>query len=377
MIEEKVPDENNRNEAKEILAKLRLVREWSDIRKASDQREHRAFIVEFAGMPKAGKTSVIETIRHYFSHGPKIRVADLPTDKWALRKKGYKVYTPAEGVSLRTPSHLKDDTLLDFNIWAGAHAIQQLLEARHDNYHDIVILDRGPWDAGCWLEYVKNYRLKNTENVEGVEKIVEFFQLSHWMTQSDLHVVLIVETGEAKRREVEQRLIEHGGAASDSELMNSMREIYKNRFNELQQLKAKQCAHVGDKSAIIINTSPVALTPKRIALDIIKAMFIILERKIKAKDEKETFTVPMMREYLDSYRKRIYPKTDVKRVDTFLSDIFVKRANKLSLRNRCRLGAKIRASDYPTEAIESFNRIKADNLISNLKKLLIDSEKEQ
>lgn len=377
MIEEKVPDENDRDKAKELLQKLRLVREWSDIRKASDKSEHRAFIVEFAGMPKAGKSSVIETIRHYFSHGPKIRVVGLPTDKWALWKKGYRVYTPAEGVSLRTPSHLKDDTLLDFNIWAGAHAIQQLLEARHDNYNDIVILDRGPWDAGCWLEYVKNYRLKNGENDKDIDKIEEFFQLPHWMTQADLHVVLVVDTKVAKRREVEQRLIEHGGAASDSELMNAMWEIYDKRFAELRQLKAKQCAHVGDKSAIIIDTSPGDLNPKRVALDIIKAMFTVLELKIKAKDEKETFTVDRMQVYLGSYRERISSKTDVKQIDNFLSDIFVKRANRLSLIDRCRLRAKIQESDYPTVAIGSENRIKADIVISKLEKLLVNLEKGQ
>jgi hypothetical protein len=47
----------------------------------------------------------------------------------------------------------KEDNLVDLNVWAGAYSLQ-LLEATHDNYHDRVILDRGPWDASCWLHYL-------------------------------------------------------------------------------------------------------------------------------------------------------------------------------------------------------------------------------
>src|SRR5207247_2284326 len=133
------------------LGRLPLLRAWRTLTQKAAAFPDRSFVVEFAGMPKAGKSTSIEGVRQFFSHGHK-------TERWKNSEEWidlrYRVHTPAEGVSLRTPARLKVDPI-DFNTWAGAYALQELLQAAHDGYNDLVVLDRGPWDASCWLEYYR------------------------------------------------------------------------------------------------------------------------------------------------------------------------------------------------------------------------------
>ena len=78
--------------------------------------------------------------------------------------------------------------------------MQELLEARHDRFHDIVLLDRGPWDAGCWLQYYKTRQKPGDDDVP-VEALAEFFKLPFWSTQADLHIVMLVQPTAALDRE--------------------------------------------------------------------------------------------------------------------------------------------------------------------------------
>jgi len=266
-------DQKWREVAKEMLPRLVLLREWREWH-AEPQRH--AFVVEVAGMPKAGKSSAISNLRHYFRYGPTL--LDPPAE-------GYEVDTPAEGVSLRTPGYLKDGILVDFNTWAGAYAIQELLQARHNTHHDLVLLDRGPWDASCWLEYCQNtQKVRAKGDPEEVARIVNFFRQDGWTTQADLHVVLVVDPDEAKKRERQERLIEATSAPTfRDDLMHDLKDIYQRQFFSigstvgLQQAKSKACEHVGEHGAKFIDTTE--KKPKEIAVEIIGAIFKVLELK--------------------------------------------------------------------------------------------------
>ena len=86
----------------------------------------RPLFVEFAGTPKSGKSTCIDTVNHFF------------------RRLGYKILAPTEGASKRTPYYLKDDYVA-FNAWSATYALTHILEGRYgtDEYH-IVILDPRP-----------------------------------------------------------------------------------------------------------------------------------------------------------------------------------------------------------------------------------------
>ncbi|EFL26696.1 conserved hypothetical protein [Streptomyces himastatinicus ATCC 53653] len=94
----------------------------------------RPIAVEFAGSPKSGKSSTIDTIVHFF------------------KRMGFRVFAPTEGASKRTPEQLRKDRAA-FNVWTVNYAISQLLSAYYDDSRsDLIILDRGCFDSVAWNE---------------------------------------------------------------------------------------------------------------------------------------------------------------------------------------------------------------------------------
>ncbi|MBA3311818.1 MAG: hypothetical protein H0T47_00800 [Planctomycetaceae bacterium] len=101
-------------------------------------KEDRTVVVEFAGSPKAGKTTTIDIVTHFF------------------KRMGFKVWAPTEGASKRTPYHLKRD-LVAFNTWSLNYAISELLVAFNNvDKQDLIILDRGPFDSLAWMSLLKD-----------------------------------------------------------------------------------------------------------------------------------------------------------------------------------------------------------------------------
>jgi hypothetical protein len=262
-----------REKAKLLLKRYNSLQKWRQKREKEGE-ETRAFIVEFAGMPKAGKSGAIENVRHFFSHGKKalVKLNEVPEAKDYLP---YKVDTPAEGVSLRTPGLLKND-YIHYNCWAGSYAVQELLQARHDNYHHLVILDRGPWDAGCWLEYWLN---EDGAGAQEADFIKDYFHDDYWKTRADLHVVLTVEPSAAKEREQKHRLIDHGGPASDEKLMTSLKKIYDEKVSDLKKAKADSCPETAELTTLAIDTTH--KSPQEVSLEIIERILDVLDAKVK------------------------------------------------------------------------------------------------
>jgi hypothetical protein len=273
------------DEIRSIQEKHPLLGRWSKLWEEVHGYK-RAFVIEFAGMPKAGKSTTIDNVRHFFSYGHKLKVKVSGKDAQLNKVSGkdarpYIVHTPAEGVSQRTPRVLKDD-LIDFNTWAGAYALQELIEARHDRFHDLVILDRGPWDAGCWLQhYISDPETSQKDPL--VKKVAEFFQLPCWGTESDLHVIMTIDPAKAAERE-SKRLIEHHGPAAKRPLMESMLRIYSESFKTLLAAKTKECEKVGALSAIQLNTTDYS-TNRAAEFEVISQALKILELKIEGLKE--------------------------------------------------------------------------------------------
>jgi hypothetical protein len=356
-----------RARAKKNLPRLDRLQEWIKNRRFDAEDARRAFIIEFAGMPKAGKSGSIKTIRQYFSSGSKIRFVEAP----GVVTRPYRIHTPAEGVSLRTPGLLKKNAL-DYNSWAGAYALQELLQARHDNYHDLVILDRGPWDAGCWLEYVKRVQLDHPISSQEADKIVGFFQLPHWMICADLHVVLVVDPKTAAERERDERLITHHGPVSDSSLMSAMKTIYEKKFPSLMDIKAKHCPHVGTASAMLIDTT--GLSSLDVAGQIIERAFDVIDLKIAARaiiTEDEVWAA------IAPFVTRTARRDQISAVRDYLPR-FVEKARHYPPPVHARLRANLRDLNFPlTDTVDLFsNRYEASQIIAELNRLLEKSANE-
>lgn len=183
----------------------------------------RTFFVEFAGTPKSGKSTCIDTINHFF------------------RRLGFKVLAPTEGASKRTPYYLKDD-LVAFNTWSASYALTHILEGQYgsDDYH-IVILDRGLFDALAWFQLLKN---RNEVSAYECQTIHNFLMIDHWRRLVDIVFLFATDPGTSLERESRDKLIDEHGRAMEPGFLDELNQAYSetktqyaNQFKPLYDIK--------------------------------------------------------------------------------------------------------------------------------------------
>src|SRR5260370_6025400 len=155
---------------------------------------HGAFVIEFAGTPKAGKTTAVEAIRHFLS------------------RQGFRVYVLAERAAV-CPIPMKGH--LFFNTWCASSMLAELL-ANVEAEADIIIVDRGIFDALVWL----TLQLRRGEiTSEEADTIDSFLLLQRWRRLTDLVAVMNVPANEALARETAQRITTKTGSLMNEQVL--------------------------------------------------------------------------------------------------------------------------------------------------------------
>lgn len=196
------------SEAISLYSRFRTVE-----RKDREDCEILPVVVEFAGSPKAGKTSAIDVINHFF------------------RRMGFKVWAPTEGASKRTPYHLRKD-LVAYNTWALNFAISELLVSYYnvDRPH-ILILDRGPHDALAWV----NLLLKRPELFEDnkadltqaeVDIIRQFALNERWISLISRLYIFTASPEASLERENKAKLTQRHGTAMNIPVLTAIKDEY-------------------------------------------------------------------------------------------------------------------------------------------------------
>ena len=147
----------------------------------------RAFVIEFAGTPKSGKSTSVEAVRHFFT------------------RQGFRVHVLTERAA-QCPIPMKGH--LFFNTWCATSMLAELLQ-NIETDTDIVIVDRGLLDALVWLVLQE----QRGEVTQDEARIIEsFLLLERWRGLIDLVVVMNVSPEEAIAREVSQRITSKPGS---------------------------------------------------------------------------------------------------------------------------------------------------------------------
>lgn len=100
-------------------------------------RQKRPIVIEFSGSPKAGKTSCINSLELF------------------LKRNGFSVHIVQERASI-CPVSDKQSPM--FNLWTSCMTLAGqigILENKK-NQVDVLILDRGIFDALCWFQWLAN-----------------------------------------------------------------------------------------------------------------------------------------------------------------------------------------------------------------------------
>lgn len=181
--------------------------------KATMPPDHSPVVIEFAGSPKAGKSTTIEILSHFF------------------KRTGFKVWAPTEGASNRTPYHLKQD-LVAFNTWTLNYAISELLVAYFNvDHQNLVILDRGPHDALAWMRLLH----KKKEIGDDELQIVRDFALHpRWSKLISRVYLFQCDPKTSLQREGEYKLIQRSGTAMNEPMLKDLLEQYEQLKTDLK-----------------------------------------------------------------------------------------------------------------------------------------------
>lgn len=116
-------------------------------------RPRRPIVIEFAGSPKSGKTSALNSLDIF------------------LRRNGFRTKILTERASV-CPIPNKFDPI--FNVWTGCAALNQLMDTLANNALklDVIIMDRGFFDALCWFEWQREQGFLRTQDFDS---FIDFF----------------------------------------------------------------------------------------------------------------------------------------------------------------------------------------------------------
>ena len=183
------------------MEKLRA--EASELRRSWTRS--RPVFVEFAGTPKSGKSTCIDIVSHFF------------------RRLGYKILAPTEGASKRTPYYLKND-LVAYNAWSATYALAHILEGYYgsDDYQ-LVIMDRGLFDALAWFELLADQGKVNKEECSTIQ---DFLLVDHWRKFIDIVFSFHTDPDTSLERETKDKLIDEPGQAMNPTFLGELNGAY-------------------------------------------------------------------------------------------------------------------------------------------------------
>lgn len=188
-------------------------------------RPRRPIVIEFAGSPKAGKTSALSSLDIF------------------LRRNGFrtKVLTERAGVC---PIPNKFDPI--FNVWTGCAALNQLLDTISSNALkiDVIIMDRGFFDAICWFEWQHRKGLLRDADYNN---FVSFFLSPRFRMLVDLVIAFEADPETSIEREYRNLLTRKEGSVMRKDVLASYREAVNDCLKKYEKLFREVTAIKTDK----------------------------------------------------------------------------------------------------------------------------------
>ena len=144
-------------------------------------RARKPIVIEFAGVPKAGKTTTLNQVQAF------------------LKRCGFRTEVVVERASV---CPIRDKKHANFNIWTSCTTLAQLLEntqepPRSDDPH-ILFLDRGIFDSICWLTMMEHLaRIRHNDR----EVVEQFLRITDWRRRITGVIVMTASPRDAMKRE--------------------------------------------------------------------------------------------------------------------------------------------------------------------------------
>ena len=223
----------------------------------------RAFVMEFAGTPKSGKSTSVEAVRHFFT------------------RQGFRVHVLAERAAV-CPIPMKGH--LFFNTWCAASMLAELL-ANVETETDLIIIDRGLFDALVWMTLQE----KRGELTASEARTIEaFLLLGRWRRLVDLAIVMNVSAQEALDRETANRITQKMGSIMNPPVLAAITESVE-----------EASKRYGSKFGAIIKHQTTGQKPRESNIELVSKILDCLEAflnpEVLVVPRKELQTLPLER----------------------------------------------------------------------------------
>lgn len=165
-------------------------------------RKRRPIVIEFSGSPKAGKTSSINSLKQF------------------LKRNGFEVEVIQERASI-CPVSDKQSPM--FNVWTSCMSLAGLVGIVEDKKStcDVVILDRGIFDAICWFEWLNKY---NKMEDAFKKHTSDFLLQNEFVGLIDIVFSFTVEPAKSIEREFAALLTDQTGSIMNLKVLGEYRE---------------------------------------------------------------------------------------------------------------------------------------------------------
>ena len=212
----------------------------------------RAFTLELFGIPKAGKTTIKEMLKHFF------------------KRKGFSVAAPTEGAEVVEWVKRKEP---EYNFQTAMYAMQEALELaygpRHSSFH-IGIFDRANFDGIARMEYYFGASKMPFEEARAVEKYLLLPQLNGLF---DLHICMVCEPEVAIQRELARVITTEHGETMNPQTLLTLRDAHERMWKRLK------C----DDDPRMIWHDTTTESPGETALVILEKVLATMKRRLAAK----------------------------------------------------------------------------------------------
>jgi predicted NUDIX family phosphoesterase len=174
-----------------------------------------ALVVEFAGVPKAGKTSTLNQVYSF------------------LRRCGFRCEIVVERASV---CPVRDKKHFNFNIWTACTSLSQLLEKTqnppHEDDPDILFLDRGIFDSVCWMTMLERLgRIRPKDR----EETTAFLLGSDWVRRVSGVIAMSASPADAMAREQGHLPVQgREGSIMNTTVLSQMGEVLRETMDSLK-----------------------------------------------------------------------------------------------------------------------------------------------
>ena len=171
-------------------------------------------VVEFAGVPKAGKTTTLTQVQTF------------------LKRCGLRTEVVIERASV---CPIRDKKHANFNVWTACTTLAEILAKtqnppRSDD-PQILFLDRGLFDSICWMNMMERIsRIRSRER----ELIQEFLSIEDWRKRISAVFVMLASPKDAMERENGLLPVEGaGGSIMNEGILRQIREVNEQCIDQL------------------------------------------------------------------------------------------------------------------------------------------------